>query len=150
MFTRSYFALAGCAFTLTACAVPPAPPEERDLPVRQIILHATCELRAAFISLKKSSPNFKADQWAAAITLTPKVDTETAARFGYTGKSTTDPKVLRFITWTIGTTPGLEIDIKGHWDGGMSFPVHSSQLLDVKKYPLHGCHDAERASTALS
>jgi hypothetical protein len=73
------------------------------------------------------------------ITLTPKMDTELSNKLGATVKSTSLASATRYISWTLGTSPGLELDFKGHRDGVVSFPIHSSQLLDVKAFPVLGC-----------
>ncbi|WFU26768.1 hypothetical protein QA649_11325 [Bradyrhizobium sp. CB1717] len=126
---------------LGACSVIPDLPDEFEMPVQGILHNAVCELHWAFEDLSDPVrfPNFKADQWAAAISLSPKVDVELSARLGLTGKSTTDPKVLRYVTWTLGTSPGLEYDVKGHRDGSASFSLHSSQLLFRNGFSLPNC-----------
>jgi len=134
--------------TLGACAVIPDLPDEFEMPVQGILHNAVCELHWTFEDLADVSrfPNFKADQWAAAISLTPKMDVELSARLGLTGKSTTDPKILRYVTWTLGTTPGLEYDVKGHRDGAVSFSVHSSQLLSRNGFNLPNCDRPDAAA----
>lgn len=134
-------AMAATMTGLSACSVIPDLPDEFEMPVQSILHNAVCELHWAFEDLSdhQKFPNFKADQWAAAISLAPKVDVELSARLGYTGKSTTDPKILRYVTWTLGTTPGLEYDVKCHRDGSVSFSLHSSQLLFRNGFNLQNC-----------
>jgi hypothetical protein len=139
------------ASLFTGCSTIPDLPREWEMPVQEIMLHATCELREAFISIA-SDPrytNFHAKEWALNITLTPKVDTQLQSIFGYTGKSTTNPKILRFVTWTLGTNPGIRGEVDGHKDGAVTFPLRSKQLLDVKKYPLFGCEEIRLTAHAL-
>ncbi|WP_315755841.1 MULTISPECIES: hypothetical protein [unclassified Bradyrhizobium] len=133
--------IAAIAASLGACSVIPDLPDEFEMPVQGILHNAVCELHWAFEDLSDPNrfPNFKADQWAAAISLSPKVDVELSARLGLTGKSTTDPKILRYVTWTLGTSPGLEYDVKGHRDGSASFSLHSSQLLFRNGFNLPNC-----------
>jgi hypothetical protein len=135
---RGFLPICICAATLSGCTFIPDLPDEFEMPVQSILRHATCELRWAFEDFADQAkyPKFKADQWAIAISLTPKVDTEVSAKLGVTGKSTIDTKMTRFVTWTLGTSPGLEADFKGHRDGSVAFPIHSSQLLDRKHFPL--------------
>ncbi|WP_375786912.1 hypothetical protein ACE10Z_04830 [Bradyrhizobium sp. Pha-3] len=138
---RFYAMIAAIAASLGACSVIPDLPDEFEMPVQGILHNAVCELHWAFEDLSDPNrfPNFKADQWAAAISLSPKVDVELSARLGLTGKSTTDPKILRYVTWTLGTSPGLEYDVKGHRDGSASFSLHSSQLLFRNGFNLPNC-----------
>lgn len=137
---------------LLGCSAIPSLPEERELPVQDIMLAAVCELRVAFIALKDNPQYaaFKADDWSLNITLTPKVDAQIYASFGHTGKSTTNPKDLSYITWTLGTSPGLRAGVEGHRDGGVTFALRSAQLLDPRHYPLRGCDRHERSAHALS
>jgi hypothetical protein len=97
------------ALLLSGCSVIPDLPDNEEMPVQAILYNAVCELRTAFIALsdKRKYPNFKADQWAASISLTPKVDTEVSARLGATGQPFSNPKSQRFVTWTLGRHPGL-------------------------------------------
>jgi len=147
----SVFALSCCALSLGACSTVPNLPSEDEMPVQLIMLHTTCELRAAFIALSADPKykDFKADQWSINISLTPKVDTSLQASLGWTGR-TTNMKALRLWTWTLGTSPGLRGDIEGHRDGAVTFPLSSKQLLDVPKYPLVGCDDVRRSDPTLS
>jgi len=126
------FAVSG----LAGCATLPDMPPDYALPVREIILHAVCELRFALQAIEVSNPDFHADQWAIAITLTPKVDTELSARAGLTGKSSSKT-VPFFNTWAIGGAPGAQYDMKGHKDGTAKYVVHSRELLNDKKHPLN-------------
>ena len=104
-------ALAGmCAH----CAAVPDMPPDYMLPVRDIVLHAACELRTALHEVNKTYPGFDAAHWAIGITLTPKVDTEVSLRAGLTGKSTSIANPGFFNSWIIGSGPGAEYDSKGH------------------------------------
>ena len=122
------------------------------MPVQAIMLNATCELRAAFLDINsnKKYEKFKADEWSINITLTPKVDTQIQGMFGHTGKSTTNKSALEYITWTLGASPGLRLDLEGHRDGAVSFPIQSRMLLKPKDYPLFGCQEVLSNSKALS
>ena len=105
-------------------------PSERVVPVQEILTSTLCELRFAFLRLSDQTlyPNFKAGEWAAAVTLTPKVDTDLDLRFSLTEKSTIRPKQTNVITWTLGS-PGAEIDLKTRRDGSVSYTFHTSDLL---------------------
>src|SRR5262249_22807187 len=142
-----------CAFSLlgTGCSIIPDLPPERDMPVQEIMLHAVCELRAAFIDMSRDKRyvHFHVAEWSMNITLTPKVDTQLQAFMGYSGKSTVDKNALRLITWTLGTSPGLRADLEGHRDGTVTFPLTSAKLLDVKNYPLSQCKEYQRNAVAL-
>jgi hypothetical protein len=142
-----------CVFatSVAGCAAVPDLPGELEVPVQDILHHAVCELRIAFeiLSNKEKYPGFNADQWAVSISLTPKTDTELTANFGATGSSTSNSKAIRFVTWTLGS-PGLQFDLKGHRDSAVSFPLHSSQLLDEKNYPLAGCENEGAGYASLS
>jgi hypothetical protein len=124
------------AGAMAACATLPPMPPDYMLPVRQIVLHAACELRTALRTIEASHPSFKPGQWAISITLTPKLDTELSVRAGITGKSSS-VTVPYFNTWVLGSAPGAEYDMKGHKDGTAKYTFHSAQLLDkYDKYPL--------------
>jgi len=118
---------------LGGCSGLPDLPSESVMPVQEIMLNAVCELRSAFTAVSQDPrfPKFKASEWAAAIVLTPRVDAEVAARLGATGKRSSSTSATRNITWTLGTSPGVELDIKGHRDSAVTFTVHTSQLLDA-------------------
>lgn len=148
---RLRYFIACVASLVSGCSTIPDLPREWEMPVQEIMLHATCELREAFIGIARDPryANFHAKEWALNITLTPKVDTQLQSIFGYTGKSTTSPKILRFVTWTLGTNPGIRGEVDGHTDGAVTFPLKSKQLLDEKKYPLFGCGEIRRTAHAL-
>jgi hypothetical protein len=149
---RNSLIFSGVAVFFSGCAMVPDLPPEAEMPVQEIMMHAVCELRVAFqdMALDKRYASFKAAEWSLNITLTPKVDTQLQMSFGYTGKSTTDKSVLRFVTWTLGTSPGIRVDVEGHRDGAVTFPIRSQQLLDGRKYPIYGCEDLLRTAHALS
>jgi hypothetical protein len=149
---KLYYISAGAAIALSGCSIVPDLPAEEELPVQEIMLNAVCELRTAFfvISRQKKFANFKPGEWAINITLTPKIDTQLYASFGYSGRSTPDKTALRFITWTLGTSPGLRAGAEGHRDGAVTFPLKSSQLLDEKNYPIQGCVEHIPAVGGLS
>ena len=127
-------ALAGmCAH----CAAVPDMPPDYMLPVRDIVLHAACELRTALHEVNKTYPGFDAAHWAIGITLTPKVDTEVSLRAGLTGKSTSIANPGFFNSWIIGSGPGAEYDSKGHKDGSVKYSLSSAKLLDDRAFPLN-------------
>ncbi|NTG08838.1 hypothetical protein [Rhizobium rhizogenes] len=123
---------------LSACGSIPNLPSKRAVPVSQIIHNAACEIKEALknMSKDKNIKNFKQNEWAASISLLPSTDTDFGVHAGYTGKSTDDTKAYRYFTWTAGTSPGLEVDVKGHRDASVKYLIHSSQLFDEKKYKL--------------
>lgn len=142
-------ALCVALFQVSDCATPPGMPPDFLLPVQQIVLHTTCELRFALRDIADTHPSFLKNEWAIAITLTPKIDTEAALKAGLTGKSTSLTKPI-FDTWSVGNAPGAEYDMKGHTDGMASYNLTSTVLLDKHhKYPLE-CDTASTAYNALT
>lgn len=121
---------------LGGCSAVPGVPPPALLPVDDIILNASCELRFALMGVGQRHPAFLADEWAISLTLAPKVDTDLSLRAGLTGKSTSSASAKYFNTWVVGSGPGLEYDMKGHTDGQAVFKMTSTQLLDPVKYPL--------------
>jgi hypothetical protein len=98
------------------CALTPGMPPDFLLPVQEIVLHSACELRIALREISVSHPSFLNHPWAISVTLTPKVDTDSSLRAGLTGKSTSGTASF-FNTWSVGSAPGAEYDMKGHTDG---------------------------------
>jgi len=145
---RKYLCMIIVPAGLSGCGIAPDLPNEAEMPVQDILTHAVCELRESFGYFKNngaSYPNFKADEWAISITLDPKVDTDLSLKFGMLGKSTIRPAPVHYATWTLGSTPGVEFDSKGHREGSVAFPLTSAKLLELKnpkdptsgyKYPL--------------
>jgi hypothetical protein len=129
---------------LGGCTSIPSLPEEGELPVQEIVTSATCELREAFARLadKKRHPNFRADEWAASISLTPKVDTDLGVNFSLTRR-------FPLITWTLGN-PGIELDVRGRRDGSATFVLHSSDLLKKNARADQQCAERLRAAHALT
>lgn len=119
----SLFALAGCSSI-------PDVPDQYEMPVQDILTHSVCELKTAFERLQRIK-NFHSSEWAVAISLTPRVDTDAQFNIGALGKSTANTKATNYITWVLGS-PGGQFDYKGHRDGSVSFLVHSRDLLDGK------------------
>jgi hypothetical protein len=143
-------AVLAALFSVGNCATPPGMPPDFLLPVQQIVLHTACELRFALRAIALDHPSFLKEQWAIAITLTPKIDTEAALRAGLTGKSTSSATRPFFNTWSVGNAPGAEYDLKGHTDGGASYTLTSTALLDKKnEYPLQ-CDTASTAYNTLT
>ena len=133
------------------CAPIAAMPSEREVPVQDILTSALCELRVAFIRLSDKTlyPNFKAGEWAAAVSLTPKVDTDLDLRFSLTEKSTTALKQSNLIIWTLGS-PGTEIDLKTHRDGSVSYTFHTSELLKPNPQADRECSERSRFAHSLA
>lgn len=145
-------AATSCALLLANCSTIPDLPDDFYLPIRQILLHATCELRKAFIDLNDPKyKSFGAPNWLVAVSLTPKADRQITAGAGLTGKSTIDPKRVYFNLWALGSTgaPGAQIDVKGHREGYVSFSIHSRDLINEAKFPIY-CEESTPAYHALS
>ena len=125
-------------------------PPDFLLPVQQIVLHTACELRFALRDISVSHPEFLQNEWAIAISLTPKIDTEVSLRAGLTGKSTSSSTKPFFNTWIVGGAPGAEYDMKGHTDGSAAYTMTSTDLLDKNdKHPLE-CDTSSTAYNALA
>jgi hypothetical protein len=122
--------------SIAGCAQVPGMPPDYMLPVQDIVLHAACELRTSLTEIKTAHPSFLAHPWAISIGVTPKIDADLSLRAGLTGKSSS-VTVPYFNTWVVGSAPGAQYDMKGHTDGGVSYSIKSSELLDEKKYPLN-------------
>jgi hypothetical protein len=122
---------------LCACSMIPEMPGDESLPLAEIVLNSSCELRDAFLQLDAMKlSSFTATQWQIGITITPKIDKELTAGFGLTGKITTNAKRLYFTNWAIGG-PGLQYDTRGTKNGQLVYNIKSSDLLDIKKFPLN-------------
>lgn len=134
------------------CTSIPSMPDEREVPVQEIVTTTICELRSTFMRLsdKKAHPGFRADEWGASIQLTPRVDTDVSLKFGMTRKSTLDSKALSFVTWTLGTQPGAELDVRGRRDGSATFVLHSSELVKRNDELDMLCTGRERTMHALA
>lgn len=122
----------------TSCARVPSLPQDRDLPLKEILLYATCELRGAFKDLDNPSykKSFDAKKWFIGISLTPKVNADATVGIGTTGKSTTVPGAKFFNTFVIGAAPGASVNSKGHSDASVTYTIRSSALLDEQEHPL--------------
>jgi hypothetical protein len=121
---------------LSSCSVIPDIPDDYSLPVAQIMQHAACELRDAFIELnKKEYASFDAQNWQIAVTLTPKADREFTAGGGLTGKTTSNTKILYFTNWAV-SGPGLQYDAKGTRNATAVYSFTSKELLDFVHHPL--------------
>src|SRR5262249_36510752 len=124
--------------------------DEREVPVQDILTSTLCELRSAFARLSDKAlfPSFKADQWAASVTLTPKVDTELDLRYGWTRKGTSKTSHL-IVSWTLGS-PGAQADLKTHRDGSVSYAFHTAQLLQSSAEIDLECSERMRIAHSLA
>lgn len=117
------------------CSTIPAVPGDFSLPVREILQHAACELRGAFIELSKPEYAwFKAGNWLIAVKLTPKTDSDVNGGLGLTGKNTTITGLKYFTNWALGSAgaPGAAIDAKGSRVAAVTFKMSSKELLNPK------------------
>lgn len=117
------------------CSMIPAVPGDFSLPVREILQHAACELRGAFVELSKPEyAAFKAGNWLIAIKLTPKTDLDVNGGLGLTGRSTTITGLKYFTNWALGSVgaPGAAIDAKGSRVAAVTFKMSSKELLNPK------------------
>lgn len=119
----------------------PDVPNNYSLPIEDILHNTTCELRQAFLELnqKKEFAAFKANNWLIGLTLSPKTDKEVIAGVGLTGKSTSLAAAPFFNSWSIGTAavPGANTDFRGTRNAGITYNIHSRDILNVSKYPIY-------------
>lgn len=140
------------AALVSGCLGVPSLPDEREVPVQEIVASTICELRGTFVRLSDKSVHrgFKADEWGISLQLTPRVDTDLSLKLGMTRKSTLNSKALSFLTFTLGTQPGAEVDIRGRRDGSVTFVLHSSELVR-RNDDLDGmCAGRDRSMHALA
>jgi hypothetical protein len=128
--------LAGSACLAGCSTLMPDIPPDPALPLQKIVEHTVCELRSGFRSVKASYPSAGADKWIIAISITPKVDTEVTASAGVTRKDSLITTAF-FRSWTLGTAPGAQFDMKGHRDSAVNFNVKSAQLLSASSETLN-------------
>jgi hypothetical protein len=137
-----YWVSISAAFFVAGCSgIIPDVPNNYALPIEDILHNTTCELRQAFIELK-SDPrfaSFKANNWLIGLTLSPKTDKEVIAGVGLTGKSNSLAAPPYFNSWAIGTAalPGANGDFRGTRNAGITYNIHSRDLLNVRKYPIY-------------
>lgn len=116
----------------TGCVSLPDIPGDRTLPMREILEHATCELRDALDELTQPRfERFEAKRWLVEITLMPKAEKQMVAGAGGSVKSSTQPvtALKNLITWAIGT-PGLQVDTKGQRTTSVKYQAPSSQIME--------------------
>lgn len=134
----------------TGCNIIPDIPDDYTLPINQILQHASCELRDAFVELRyRNSPSFKATDWLIGLSLVPKADREVIAGAGLTGKNTTDTKRTYFNTWSLGSSPAGQADAKGTRNASVVYKIHSRDLFDPKKF-LVDCNNLSPSSSVLA
>jgi hypothetical protein len=117
------------AFSVSCSIVPDLPPD-LSFPMREILLHATCELQFALRTF--DTPQFKrfnARKWLITIALNPKTDAEITPGFGLTRKVPAVATATRFNTWAL-SAPGAQFDAKTERSGGVGFVFKSPGLID--------------------
>lgn len=127
-------------FMFTAsCSIIPPVPDDFSLPIREILQHSACELRAAFVELSKPEyASFKASKWKIAVKLTPKTDADINGGLGLTGKSTSIAGAKYLNNWALGSVglPGGFVDAKGSRVAAITFKMSSKELLSNPKNQL--------------
>ena len=121
------------------CSLSPPVPDDFNLPIREILQHSACELRAAFVELSKPQyASFKPSKWKIAIKLTPKTNTDVNGGLGLTGKSTSISGAKYFNNWALGSvgSPGGAIDAKGSRVATITFKMTSKELMLDQKNQL--------------
>ena len=135
------------AIYLVGCSIIPQIPHESQLPVGEIVLNATCDLKFALEHLdQRKFARFKARFWLISIALLPKVDAEVAVGAGYSGKSSSvSPAYLS--TWVIGAAPGIQVDSKGERSSAVTYKINSADLIDDKQLD---CYNSSPTFNALT
>jgi hypothetical protein len=134
IFSVFSIALAGCGYL-------PTLPPDTDLPIREILLNASCELQSSLRYLDNSHfVRFKARQWLVTVTLLPRVDTDVSAGIGFSGKSGNH-------SFVIGSGTGLGGDVKGARSSGVAYNMKSRELISSKTLP---CDNPTPTFNALS
>ncbi len=124
----------GCLLAAGCVATPPMPPDF-SLPIKAIVLHATCELRDALRSFEVTPPGVRLPpdfphHWSMSIQLTPRVNTDFNARIGLTGTTRFPGRpVNHFNTFAIGG-PGIGFDAKAWKNGAVTYYVAGRDLLN--------------------
>jgi hypothetical protein len=118
----------------------PDVPNDYALPIEDILHNTTCELQKAFVelSLNKDLASFHAQSWLIGLTLSPKTDKEIVAGVGLSGKSSSLASPRYVNSWASGaaTLPGFNSDVRGTRNAGVTYNIHSKDLLDKKKFQL--------------
>lgn len=142
-----------CFFAFGCVATPPMAPDI-SLPLKAIVLHATCELRDALAAFQRPPPGERLpprfpEHWSMSIQLTPKVDTDFNARVGLTGttKGPGDKKTY-FNAFSIAG-PGAGADVKTWKSGAVTYYVSGHDLLNTA-LPRIDCTDARSTLHALA
>lgn len=125
----------GCS--ISACTVVPDIPPDWALPMKEILLHAACELRAALIGLDgRTNPDqFDARGWKIKVTLNPKVEADARPGAGLTRKVPSVPGALKFGTWVVGANNGVEADLRGQKFSSVDFKFDSETLIKEVELP---------------
>jgi hypothetical protein len=127
--------------SLCGCAVIPDVPPDFALPIRDILVNSSCELKAAFLALADPAAldaatfkRFKPQQWLITLSLTPRVDTDFAPGIGGTRK--TLASTTKFATWAI-SAPGIQLDDKATRTGGVAYTYKSKDLMSDTTLDCH-------------
>jgi hypothetical protein len=131
---------------LACCAAIPDQPDDRTLPIQEILQRTACELRGALTELNDAGTQFNPNNWLINITLTPKIDTDLNAGLGITSKSTSLPSPRILSTATLGVSPAGNIDVKGSRSGAVTYAIKSADLI---KKPLD-CKNAAQTYQQLA
>lgn len=126
--------LAVIGLTQSGCTVlPPELPSDPGLPMKEILMNATCELQDSLRFLdQKQFGRFKPRQWVVNVTVLPKVNNEVSGGVGYSGKSASVPTKYS-TSWLIGSGPGLNVDARGQRDAGVTYTMKSLELITTRK-----------------
>jgi hypothetical protein len=138
---RHWIIIIAAPLVVNCSGIIPDVPNNYALPIEDILHNTTCELRQAFLELNqnKQFAAFKANNWLIGLTLSPKTDKEVIAGVGLTGKSHSFANPPYFNSWAIGSAalPGANGDFRGTRNAGITYNIHSRDLLNVRKYPIY-------------
>jgi hypothetical protein len=124
-------------FGCFGCTIIPDMPPDLALPVRDIFLHSACELKAAFTAIN-SDPKlvrFNAKGWVVKIAIIPTVDTNLEPGVGFTRQVPTLSTAPRNTKWSIGGTPGMQLQGTGERSGQVNYDFNSSDLITDNVLP---------------
>ena len=125
---------------VAGCSMIPEVPNNYSLPIDDILHNTTCELRQAFVDLNAEQryKSFGAGNWLVGLTLSPKSDKEIIPGVGFAAKNNSSATAAYLSSFAFGSAamPGASVDIKGTRNAGVTYNLHSRDLLNVRKFPL--------------
>jgi hypothetical protein len=124
------------AMPAVGCSMIPQTPPDFALPMREILMHTSCELQAALRRLaSRKSDRFKAREWIIRVSLKPRTEADITPGVGFTRNAPNALKIMnpvRLTKWIFGGGPGIQLDLRGTRDSSVDFAFDSSELIDDK------------------